>query len=88
VTSFTQFYNSSIFTGPPPLHSFAIEKHVEPKPCLQLVFASMKSKDPDSLPELSDGDDCDESEGRLYDVADNAIKHEQKSTLFILKLGS
>jgi hypothetical protein len=48
----------------------------------------MKSKEADSLPELSDGDDCDESEGRYHDVADNAIKHEQKSTLFILKPGS
>ena len=88
MTSFTQFYNSSIFTGSPPLHSFAFEKNVKPKPCLQLVFASMKSKEADSLPELSDGDDCDESEGRHYDVADNAIKHEQEPTLFILKPGS
>jgi hypothetical protein len=48
----------------------------------------MKSKEADSLPELSDGNDCDESEGRYHDVADNAIKHEQNSTLFILKPGS
>jgi hypothetical protein len=48
----------------------------------------MKSKERDSLPELSDGDECDESEGRYHDVADNAIKHEQKPTLFILKQGS